>query len=69
MDKDKLQQAIKSLLNRIPPSIASASINDVRDFKAWHSRTLKQMNKLTTPQLQILYQDVLRKYSHTGAKS
>jgi hypothetical protein len=62
MDKAQLTQAITDLLRRIPTNIASASIDNVREFKKWHQQTNKRISKSSLPQLQNLYIEVQSRY-------
>lgn len=55
--KDKWRQMLAPLVNKVPPSISSASVQVVRDWKAVVVKARKAMDsrKTTTATLQTLF--------------
>lgn len=45
MDKVAMLAEVRAMLNKVPARMAGADIKTVRDFKAWHQKTTKLINK------------------------
>jgi len=57
-----LLEEINSMLNRVPESISTASIQKVREFKQWHSKTTKELKKADKEKMLKIYREVVSIY-------
>lgn len=61
-EKDRLRNALTELVNKVPPSINAASIQDVRQWKEWVVKARKAIasNKATLGSLQAIHTNLMQ---------